>query len=320
MQYILVNGYDFIDGEYVIDIPSSCKYIEIYDSNGNSLNDSNIINIKNGKMTLISENFINDYFPIRIVFVDSNDIFGNYINLFDVIKTKNPDESLRIAVGRKNNPSKNITVGEFINQSTQNLPYLSKNPLNWNIDGYIAREKLSTPSVQYVNDLYNSKLHLSSYETIEKRGTSFSDMPSESVTYDCKFTKYNDDSVFVDLTIDDIRYWWGTHNQQYPEYIKSRAIKLFSMGDVGLVSGFGSPIILNNASEEYKSHSYDGTVMPVFIVITAGNSSFNIAGYNMEPNSVYVYLPLQNWYGRELIHKTNLKFSGTYFGLADIQL
>ena len=159
MKQLTVN---IFEGTRVINIPKDISYVEMVTYKGTpyyyfmNIEDSTMFKIISNPsyntILLKRENFSADMFPLTITTFDDDDLI-NGTELFN--KSRGiPYSSIRVAVGKRNTPSKNIKLGDlckYINEGGS--AYVSKDFSG--LDYEVARENLGVYSKKEIDSFQN---------------------------------------------------------------------------------------------------------------------------------------------------------------------
>ena len=158
MKQLTVN---IFEGTRVINIPKDISYVEMVTYKGTpyyfmNIEDSTMFKIISNPtcntIVLKRENFSADMFPLTITTFDDDDLISG-AELFN--KSRGiPYSSVRIAVGKRNTPSKNIKLGnlcKYINEGGS--AYVAKDFSGLDYDE--ARENLDVYSKKEIDSLQN---------------------------------------------------------------------------------------------------------------------------------------------------------------------
>ena len=159
MKQLTVN---IFEGTRVINIPKDISYVEIVTYKGTpyyyfmNIEDSTMFKIISNPsyntILLNRENFSADMFPLTITTFDDDDLISG-TELFN--KSRGiPYSSIRVAVGKRNTPSKNILLGnlrKYINEGGS--AYVTKDFSG--LDYEVARENLDVYSKREIDSFQN---------------------------------------------------------------------------------------------------------------------------------------------------------------------
>ena len=159
MQQLTVNIFEDTTS---INIPKDTAYVEMVTYKGTpyyyfmNIEDSTMFKILSNPtcntIVLKRENFSADMFPLTITTFDDDDLI-NGTELFNK-RWAVPYDSIRIAVGKRNTPSKNITFGDlckYINEGGS--AYVAKDFMG--LDYEMARENLNVYSKKEIDSFQN---------------------------------------------------------------------------------------------------------------------------------------------------------------------
>ena len=159
MQQLTVNIFEDTTS---INIPKDTAYVEMVTYKGTpyyyfeNIEDSTMFKILSNPtcntIVLDRENFSADMFPLTITTFDDDDLI-NGTELFN--KSRGiPYDSVRIAVGKRNTPSKNITFGDLYNYINEGgSAYVTKDFMG--LDYEVARENLDVYSKKEIDSFQN---------------------------------------------------------------------------------------------------------------------------------------------------------------------
>ena len=159
MKQLTLN---IFEGTRVINIPKDISYVEMVTYKGTpyyyfmNIEDSTMFKIISNPsyntILLKRENFSADMFPLTITTFDDDDLISG-TELFN--KSRGiPFSSIRVAVGKRNTPSKNIKLGnlcKYINEGGST--YVTKDFSG--LDYEVARENLDVYSKKEIDSLQN---------------------------------------------------------------------------------------------------------------------------------------------------------------------
>ena len=159
MKQLTVN---IFEGTIPINIPKDISYVEMVTYKGTpyyyfmNIEDSTVFKIISNPtcntIVLNRENFSADMFPLTITTFDDDDLISG-TELFNKSRG-NPYNTIRIAVGKRNTPSKNILLGnlrKYINEGGS--AYVSKDFSG--LDYEEARKNLDVYSKKEIDSLQN---------------------------------------------------------------------------------------------------------------------------------------------------------------------
>lgn len=103
---------DWNSGTFQLQLPTSVKYVEIYDYDDNFITDSYSVVINDFNILRLDyENFKNYAFPLKAVVFDRNDASGGEA-LFD-LSSGLPVNDYKIAIGKRHATAKDVVFSEF---------------------------------------------------------------------------------------------------------------------------------------------------------------------------------------------------------------
>lgn len=159
MQQITINNFEDTTS---INVPKDTAYVEIlaykghpyyyYENIDNSFLFKVISNPTNNTLVFSRENFTDDMFPLTVTAFSESDLIGGS-ELFNK-SWGVPFNTIRLAIGRRNKPSKNITfenLAKYINE--EGAAYVTKDFSGLDYD--VARENLNVYSKEEIDRLQN---------------------------------------------------------------------------------------------------------------------------------------------------------------------
>lgn len=165
-----INAYDCqtVDGitTYTANHGLGTKNIlcTLIDPSGDVMNGSNMFTLTDNTVTvnIVSSSF-NGTYKLSVYYEDGSNSY-NKKKLFEQALVSYDDLNqygdYRVAIGKAESMTQNVTLTDFKNgMASQNLPYLSDNPSNWDLDlseQLTAQNKLDVYSKTLVDNMYSS--------------------------------------------------------------------------------------------------------------------------------------------------------------------